>query len=236
MKPRLRPGPQSAKPDDAIADVRSACADLRLEIPVARQERLVRFLAMLQHWNTVYNLTAVRDAKQMRVLHLFDCLAIVEPLRRQLGPLAGKRLLDVGSGAGLPGVVLGIVEPDLQVVCVDAVSKKAAFVRQVAAELALSNVQSRQARVEMLDEAPFGIIVSRAFAALPLFVRSTRRLLAKQGVWMAMKGRPPVAEIAGLPSDVQAFHVELLSVPRLEAERSLIWLRPLQAADAPETR
>lgn len=187
---------------------------------------------MLQRWNAVYNLTAVRDLAQMEQLHLFDCLATVGPLRREVGPLARKRLLDVGSGAGLPGAVLAIVEPELHIVCVDAVSKKAAFVRQVAAELGLSNLEARHARVETLEEPPFDVIVSRAFGALALLVSSTRSLLAPNGIWMAMKGRRAADELDALPGGVRVFHVEPLSVPSLEAERTLVWLQPLRAADA----
>jgi 16S rRNA (guanine527-N7)-methyltransferase len=189
--------------------------------------RLERYLALLAQWNAAYNLTAIRDVTQMRTQHLADCLAVVEPLRRHLGA-AGRpvRILDVGSGGGLPGVVLALADPGWQVTCVDTVGKKAAFIRQVAAELALPNLGVEQARVEQLRADPFDVITSRAFASLADFARLTRHLIAPQGVWMAMKGKQPADEMAALPADIEAFHVEPLTVPGLDAERCLVWMRP----------
>jgi 16S rRNA (guanine527-N7)-methyltransferase len=187
--------------------------------------RLERYLALLARWNATYNLTAVRDLAEMRVQHLADCLAVAPPLRRELGGRAA-RILDVGSGGGLPGVVLAVAEPGWDVSCVDAVGKKTAFVRQVAAELALPNLHAVHARVEALEAPPFDVITSRAFASLADFVRLTRPLLADGGVWMAMKGKRPDDEITALPPDAEVFHVEPLTVPGLAAERCLIWIRP----------
>lgn len=192
---------------------------------VADDLRLERYLGLLAKWNAAYNLTAVRDPAQMRAQHLADCLAVVEPLRRQLGNLSPARLLDVGSGGGLPGVVLAIAEPSWEVTCVDAVGKKVAFIRQVAGELALPNLHAEHARVETLRIAPFDVITARAFASLADFIGLTRTLLAPEGVWMAMKGKRPDDELAMLPSGVTAFHVEPLAVPGLTAERCLVWLR-----------
>lgn len=188
--------------------------------------RLEAYLGLLVKWNAAYNLTAVRDPAQMRAQHLADCLAAVEPLRRQLGPVRSARILDVGSGGGLPGAVLAIAEPAWDVTCVDAVGKKAAFVRQVAAELRLPNLHAEHSRIEALKAAPFDVVTSRAFAALDDFVRLTRPLLAGEGIWMAMKGKSPDGELAALPPDVEVFHVEPLVVPGLDAERCLIWMRP----------
>lgn len=188
--------------------------------------RLLDYLDLLTRWNRVYNLTAVRDTAQMGTHHLLDSLSVVAPLERhaQGRPL---RLLDVGSGGGLPGVVLAIVHPDWQVTCVDAVAKKAGFVQQVALELGLPNLRAQHARVEALPAAAVDVVISRAFASLPDFTAWTRRHLAlPQGVWLAMKGKHPAAEIAALAGDVQVFHVEQLHVPGLDAERCAIWLRP----------
>ena len=196
---------------------------LGLALPAAALDRLLAYLAMLRKWNAAYNLTAVRSAAQMRVQHLADCLAVVEPLRRQLG--AG-RVLDVGSGGGLPGVVLALAEPAWDVSCVDTVGKKAAFIRQVAGELALPNLHALHARVETLPGPPFDVVTSRAFASLPDFVRLTRPLLVPGGIWMAMKGRRPDDELATVPADIDVFHVEPLAVPGLDADRCLIWMRP----------
>jgi len=186
-------------------------------------DQFVRYLALLRKWNAAYNLTAVRDAAEMRVQHIADCLAVVEPLRRHA---AGRplRILDVGSGGGLPGVVLAVVEQRWDVSCVDSVGKKAAFIRQVAGELVLPNLHALHARAEVLPGPPFDVITSRAFASLPDFVRLTRRLLAPGGAWMAMKGHRPDDEIAAVPADIDVFHVEPLAVPGLAAERCLIWM------------
>ena len=189
------------------------------------EPRLEAYLALLAKWNAAYNLTAVRDQAQMRTQHLADCLAVVGPLRRRLGAGRPARLLDVGSGGGLPGVVLAISEPAWDVTCVDTVGKKAAFVRQVAGELALPNLHAEHARVEALKAVPFDVITSRAFAALADFVRLTRSLLAPGGVWMAMKGKRPDDEIAVLPGDVELVEIEPLSVPGLDAERCLVWMQ-----------
>jgi 16S rRNA (guanine527-N7)-methyltransferase len=189
--------------------------------------RLDRYLDLLLRWNAAYNLTAIRDPAQMRTQHLADCLSVVGPLRRQLGAVTGPaRILDVGSGGGLPGVVLALADPGWQVTCVDPVGKKAAFIRQVAAELALPNLHAQQARVEVLKATPFDVITSRAFASVADFVRLSRHLLAPQGVWMAMKGRRPDEELAALPANIEVFHVEPLTVPGLAAERCLVWMRP----------
>ncbi len=193
----------------------------------SQAERLIAFLDLLQKWNTTFNLTAVRDADDMRVQHLADCLAVVAPLRRHLGEGRPARILDVGSGGGLPGVVLAVVEPAWDVTCVDAVSKKAAFVRQVAGELQVPNLHAEHTRVEALKApAPFHGITSRAFATLADFTRLTRPLLAAHGVWAAMKGKRPQDELNALPADIEAFHVEPLKVPGLQAERCLVWMRP----------
>ncbi len=183
-------------------------------------------MSLLAKWNAAYNLTAVRDPAQMRAQHLADCLAVVEPLHRQLGDDKPVRLLDVGSGGGLPGVVLAIAEPLWDVTCVDAVGKKAAFIRQVAGELALPNLHAEHARVETLGAPPFDVVTARAFASLADFTRQTRALLAPTGLWMAMKGKRPDDELAALPSNVKVLHVEPLAVPGLQAERCLVWMQP----------
>jgi 16S rRNA (guanine527-N7)-methyltransferase len=198
---------------------------LGLGISEAQSELLTRFMALLQRWNGTYNLTAVRDPAQMQTQHLADCLAVVPALRRHRAASDAKRLLDVGSGGGLPGVVLAVLESDLSVTCVDTVGKKAAFVRQVAAELGLRNLHAEHARVEQLQLPSFDIVTSRAFASLADFTALTRRHLAPSAVWMAMKGKRPEDEVAALPADIDVFHVEPLRVPGLEAERCLVWMR-----------
>ena len=209
---------------DALTVLKSGAAELGLSLSDAQFEQLLGYLALIQKWNKVYNLTAVRDPQEMLTHHLLDSLTAVAPLLRRTHGQPAK-VLDVGSGGGLPGIVLAICRPELDVSCVDTVGKKAAFIQQVAATLKLPNLRGIHARVETLG-GPFDVICCRAFASLPDFVTWSRGALAEQGVWMAMKGKHPQAEIDGLPADVQVFHVEPLSVPGLEVERCMVWMRP----------
>ncbi|MBI2733230.1 MAG: 16S rRNA (guanine(527)-N(7))-methyltransferase RsmG [Aquabacterium sp.] len=207
-------------------------AQLALPLTVDQVHKLAAYMVMLAHWNSTFNLTALRDPQDMLSHHLADCLTVLAPLGRHLAAVRASRapdqgairLLDVGSGGGLPGVVLAICCPDVQVSCVDTVGKKAAFIRQVAAELRLPNLRGEHARVEQL-KGQYELITSRAFASLVDFVTLTRAILAEGAVWMAMKGKHPEDELAQLPQDVDVFHVEQLQVPGLDAERCLIWMR-----------
>ncbi len=210
---------------DALTVLKAGAAELGLSLSEAQFEQLLDFLALIQKWNKVYNLTAVRDPQEMLTHHLLDSLAAVAPLVRYTGGQPAK-VLDVGSGGGLPGIVLAICRPELDVSCVDTVGKKAAFIQQVAASLKLPNLHGIHARVETLN-GPFDVICCRAFASLPDFVNWSRGALAGQGVWMAMKGKHPQDEIEGLPADVQVFHVEPLTVPGLDVERCMVWMRPV---------
>lgn len=209
---------------DLAAQLAAAAAALGLTLDEPTQARLLRYLGLLQRWNAHYNLTAVRDPQAMLSQHLVDCLAVLPALRAEL-PAGPVRLLDVGSGGGLPGVVLALLQPDWQVHCVDTVGKKAAFIRQVAADLQVPNLGGLHARAESLDRE-YDLITCRAFAALPMFVSLTRHLLAPGGRWAAMKGRVPEDELKALPPDIDVFHVKHLDVPGLDAERCLVWMRP----------
>lgn len=214
------------QPDGLRPALAEICSQLGLEADAALLDRLLAYLGLLQRWNATYNLTAVREPREMLTQHLADCLSVVAPLRRHLGAGSARRILDVGSGGGLPGVVLAAVEPGWVVTCVDTVGKKAAFIRQAAVELGLKNLHSEHARVEALRLPPFDVITSRAFASLTDFVRLTRGLLAPGGVWAAMKGRQPEDELGALSTDIDVFHVEPLTVPGLNADRCLVWMRP----------
>lgn len=205
-------------------------AALALSLPEPATRQLLQFLDLLARWNRVYNLTAVRDPRDMLNQHLLDCLAVLPSFRRALAGQAAPRLLDVGSGAGLPGVVLAICEPGWSVCCIDTVSKKASFIRQVGAELGLANLLAVHQRVEALEAPPFDLVTSRAFASLADFVRLTRARLGSAGTWAAMKAHLTAEERAAVPADVSLFHVEPLTVPRLAAERCLVWMRPAPAA------
>ena len=188
---------------------------------------LLDYMALIQKWTRVYNLTAVRNPEEMLTHHVLDSLAVIAPLRRQLHALAldeSIRVLDVGAGAGLPGVVLAICCPTMVVHCVDTVAKKAAFIQQAAVGLKLPLLRGIHARVESLTE-PYAVVTSRAFASLADFTQWSQGALAEQGVWMAMKGKNPQAEMAQLPADIEVFHVEPLVVPGLDAERCIVWMR-----------
>lgn len=216
-------------PGAALRDLTTAARDLGLEVTSDQASALLGHLALLQRWNATYNLTAVRDPAAMLRQHLIDCLAMVPALKRHLGAnLRARRLLDAGSGGGLPGVVLAVMLPDLDVTCVDAVGKKAAFVRQTAGALSLPNLHAAHARVEAMEAAPFDVVTSRAFASLADFARLTEARLAPGGVWVAMKGVAPDDEIHALPATVEVFHVEPLQVPGLAAQRCLVWMRRAQ--------
>jgi len=187
---------------------------------------LLAYLDLLQKWNQAYNLSAVRDPQRMVHQHLLDSLAALPPLDRHLQGRDDARILDVGSGAGLPGVVWALMRPGWSICCVDAVAKKVSFIRQVAAELSLRNLQGEHSRVEQLQRPGFDLVASRAFASLVDFSALTRRHLQPGGCWVAMKGKVPKEEIAALPADVEVFHVEPLQVPGLDAQRCLVWMRP----------
>ena len=198
---------------------------LSLDVADTQVDALLAYLELLQRWNAHYNLTSVRDPAQMLTQHLADCLAVITPLRREVGS-ASARLLDAGSGGGLPGVVIAILDPQIDVTCVDTVGKKAAFVQQVAGELRMRNLHAQHARVEQMKAAPFDVVTSRAFASLVDFTALTHAHLSGSGVWMAMKGKSPVDEFASLTDAVDVFHVEQLAVPGLSADRCLVWMRP----------
>ena len=201
---------------------------LGLTLAAHQVDQLLVYLDLLQKWNRVYNLTAVREPAEMLTHHLLDSLTAIAPLK---GHTEGKaiRLLDVGSGGGLPGVVIAITCPEIAVSCIDTVGKKAAFIQQVAASLKLPNLRGVHARVESLgaeEDSGFDVVCSRAFASLLDFTTWSKAALKPGGVWMAMKGKHPAEEIAALGADVAVFHVEPLAVPGLDAERCIVWLRP----------
>lgn len=186
-------------------------AESRMDIGLQAQQKMLDYLALLQKWNKVYNLTAVRDPLEMVTLHLLDSLSVLPYIQ-------AKNLLDVGSGAGFPGIVLAICLPNLQVTTIDTVQKKAIFMRQVKGELGLDNLTVMHDRVEnfKLDEK-FDVIISRAFSEIGLFMKLTKHLLADDGKWLAMKGTIPHDELAGIQSQIVP-----LKVAGLDAERHLI--------------
>jgi 16S rRNA (guanine527-N7)-methyltransferase len=200
---------------------------LQLALSDAQVARLIDYLALLAKWNAVYNLTAVREPQQMVTQHLLDSLAVVSAFA------GAKNVLDVGSGGGLPGVVLAIwaaqAQPAMRISMIDTVHKKTAFLTQVKAELGLDNVTIYSARVEQL-QAPqqFDVITSRAFAELADFVNWSAHLLAEDGQFIALKGVAPDDEIKRLPQQWQVTELRRLTVPALEAERHLVFIRRQQ--------
>ncbi len=185
-----------------------------LDVNAQTQEHLLQYLALLQKWNKVYNLTAVRDPQEMVILHLLDSLSVLPYVK-------GPYLLDVGSGGGLPGIVLSICRPDLQVTTIDTVQKKAIFMRQAKGELGLDNLTVQHARVEAYKPPQlFDQVISRAFSEIALLFQLTQHLIASSGEWLAMKGLVPLQELEKLA--IQPKAVIPLKVAGLDAERHLV--------------
>ena len=199
-----------------------------MKLDASQIDQLLDYLALLAKWNAVYNLTSVRDPAQMVTQHLLDSLAVVDAFA------GAGRVLDVGAGGGLPGVVVAIwakvAHPALRIDLIDTVHKKTAFLTQVKAELGLANMQVHTGRVEHFSAAQYDLITSRAFAELADFVTWSQHLLAPGGVFLAMKGVLPEAEIARLPAGWVVREVRPVRVPTLEAERHLLWI--VRATDA----
>ena len=189
-------------------------ASMGLTVTLEAQEKLLAYLNLLHKWNKVYNLTAVREPLEMVTLHLLDSLSVLPHVH-------SRNLLDVGSGGGLPGIVLAICKPELQVTTIDTVQKKAIFMRQVKGELGLDNLTAVHARVENFQPSePIELVISRAFSEIALFIQLTKHLIAENGQWFAMKGVMPSAELEGLP--VQPSSIIPLKVAGLDAERHLL--------------
>lgn len=198
---------------------------MRPTLPQDAPQKLADYLALLVKWNSTYNLTALREAEKMVPHHILDSLSLL-PFTD-----GAKTLIDVGTGGGMPGIMLAVARPDLAVTLLDANSKKTAFLQQAVIELDLPNAAVVTGRVETLGKAEFDIVTSRAFAELGDFVRVTRQLLAENGCWAAMKGVYPYEEIAQLPADVQAASVHAVDVPQLDAQRHIVIMtRKVQAA------
>lgn len=207
------------------AKLKIGLADMGLTITVEQQTKLVAYVLLINKWNKIHNLTAVREPMDMVTMHLLDSLSVLPDVQL----LSPKRLLDVGAGAGLPSIPLAICLPELQVVAIDAVQKKASFMRQAKGELGLDNFHVEAGRVEALridlNTTPkFDVIISRAFSEIALFIDLTKHLLSNKGVWLAMKGTIPHHEFE--KSIVKPTEIKSLKVADLEAERHLVFLHP----------
>ena len=199
-------------------ELKAGLAELGLALSAPQELLLVHYVELLDKWNRVYNLTAVRETGRMLSYHVLDSLAAL-PL------VAGQRILDVGSGGGMPGIPFAISRPDWSLTLLDANHKKTTFLKQAVIELGLANTEVVCERVEAFQpEHKFDVITSRAFSDLAEFVRLTRHLLAEGGEWAALKGVYPDEEIAQLPGDVCVREVIELKVPGLDAERHLVKL------------
>ncbi len=222
LAPAPAAGDDPAMPPDpdfhALAPVLDqGLADLGLDLPVATRTALLAYLALLARWNQAWNLSAVRDPREMLVRHVLDSLAVLPFLH-------GDRVADVGSGPGLPGIPLALARPELTVLLVDSNNKMARFQREALRQLGLApRCQSLQARVEGLRPEPgYDTVVSRAFASLADFVTLSAGLRAPGGRWLALKGRRPEPELAQLPAPVQVLGVHALQVPGLAGDRHAI--------------
>jgi 16S rRNA (guanine527-N7)-methyltransferase len=208
------------------AALAQALAALGLVLSDAQQKQIIQYLALLHKWNAAYNLSAIKTPEQMLVKHVFDCLAVVDPICAQLKhslSTAAPSLLDVGSGAGLPGVVLAICRPDIQITMVDAVQKKMVFVRQVIAELNLRNAQAHGVRIQDWT-ATYPLITARAWTALADIPLLAGHCLEKEGVFAAMKGPRLSLEAQTLPVGWQIKQVLDIQVPQLNEARTLAFI------------
>ena len=201
-------------------------AAMGLDIDTAAQQKLLAYLALLKKWNRTYNLTALRDERQMVSHHLLDSFTLLPYVAD------AHSMIDVGSGGGMPGIPTAICRPDLQITLLDTNTKKATFLRQAAIELGLDNVAVSSSRVEEMRGKTADIVTSRAFAELHDFVQLTRHLLNENGHWVAMKGVYPKEELFRLPENVEAYQIDTLSVPTLDAERHMVLLRPKRGETA----
>lgn len=201
---------------------------LGLVLAQEQHDQLIRYVLLMQKWNRVYNLTAIREPQRMLSHHLLDSLAIIPAvMAQQSTDRAPLHVLDVGSGAGLPGIPLAVACPGIDVTMLDSNQKKTAFIQQAVAELQLKNARVECQRVERVQSSQrFKVILSRAFAEISEFVQLAKHLLAPGGVFIAMKGQYPGEEIARLPAAFKVQKVVKLVVPGLDAERHLVFIGP----------
>lgn len=212
-----------------LEQLEEACKALLLKPTANQKAQLIEYLSQLLKWNKTYNLTAIRDPKQALIQHVFDSLAVVKPLTDYFSgqDIKQARILDVGSGAGLPAVILAVMMPTSHIYCVDPVEKKMTFVRQAAGVLKLSNIEAIHTHVEKLEAEPFDVVTSRAFASLEDFAQLAGSKVKKSGILLAMKGKDPKEEIEILQKNTTwtVEKIEPLKVPQLDAQRCLIWMK-----------
>ncbi|MCM0036350.1 MAG: 16S rRNA (guanine(527)-N(7))-methyltransferase RsmG [Burkholderiaceae bacterium] len=212
-----------------LTQLENACEALSLLATENQKNQLLEYLTQLLKWNHTYNLTAIRDPEQALIQHVFDSLAVIKPISEYFLEQHIKQatILDVGSGAGLPAVILGIMIPTSQICCVDPVDKKMTFVRQAVGILKLSNVEAVHSRVEHLETGPYDMVISRAFASLEDFAQLAGNKVKSKGLLLAMKGKHPQEEIECLEKKTRWMveKVEPVKVPQLDAQRCLVWMK-----------
>jgi len=206
---------------DLVKSLEGHIRSLPFDTPEGGVEIFVHFLRLLDKWNTVYNLTSVRDPGLMVTRHIMDSL-VVSPF------LQGQQVLDVGSGAGLPGIPLAIINPDTEFTLLDSNQKKTRFMQQAITELKLENVTVISQRIESFrPEQPFDTIIARAYSNMETLITGTQNLLAVDAVILAMKGTYPMAELENIPDGYRIWKIEKLDVPGLNAERHLVLIKEL---------
>jgi 16S rRNA (guanine527-N7)-methyltransferase len=189
---------------------------LGLSLGESAQEKLIRYLQLLEKWNKAYNLTAVRKPEEMVTHHLLDSLAVYPHI-------VGPRILDVGSGAGLPGIPLAIAQPDWHIEMLDSNNKKTRFITQAISELGVENASVVHARAEEYHpEKPYDTVISRAYSSAEKMIQTAGQHCAKEGCLLLMKGAYPVAELEQVPETFRVTEVFALQVPGLDAERHLV--------------
>jgi len=210
--------------------IQDACRSMGVECSAAQSAQLLRYISEMQKWNKTYNLTALREPEQMLIQHIFDSLSVVPYLSGALKDGAGASpasICDIGSGGGLPGVVIAVMNPECSVQCIDAVEKKTAFVRQMVGAVNLPNLSATHSRIEQMAPQNADIVISRAFASLLDFATLSGVHVRAGGWLVGMKGKRPDEEIEDLHSktDWQVDHIDPLVVPELNAQRCLVWMR-----------
>jgi 16S rRNA (guanine527-N7)-methyltransferase len=214
---------------EQLSLLQEACETLLITTTLDQRRQLLDYVTELLKWNKTYNLTSIREPEQALVQHIFDSLAVVKPLENYLSEQkdSAQEILDVGSGAGLPGVVLAVILPWVKVTCVDAVEKKTSFIQQAASLLKLENLLAIHSRVENLNQQKYDVVTSRAFASLEDFATLAGDQVKTNGVLMAMKGKHPIDEIQNLQSNTNwlVYKTEQITVPQLKAERCLLWIK-----------
>ena len=214
--------------DHLIQKLSISCKEMQLSISDQQKTKLIDYLDNLLKWNKTYNLTAIRHADQGLIQHIVDCLSVINPLNQfiEKNQIGHPRILDVGSGGGLPGVVLAIICQNAKVTCIDTVEKKTSFIRQMSSVLKLDNLNAIHARIEKLEPLHADIVISRAFASLQDFAELAGKHVSERGKLIGMKGKNPAAEQSDLlkKGDWTIEKIEPLHVPELHAERCLVWM------------